>query len=150
MSSARYLTQLFLAYPPLLEQGGKFISSQRCHSAPFLGRMWQKLPDIGNYRQRKSLYLQNYAHQPMKIALERCYLLRTEEYCVSLIRATRRKCSPSPKTASPSPRSWLMNGARLTIKASYRRGMPPMELRRSADLRCIYNELNQRIFYPIC
>lgn len=28
--------------------------------------------------------------------------------------------------------------------------MSPMELRRSADLRCIYNELNQRIFNLIC
>ena len=46
------LGQLLLTHPPLLEQGGKFISSQRCHSVPFLGRMWQKLPDIGNYRQR--------------------------------------------------------------------------------------------------
>lgn len=46
------LGQLLLAHPPLLEQGGKFNPSQCCHSVPFLGCMWQKLPNTGNYRQR--------------------------------------------------------------------------------------------------
>ena len=39
------LRQLLLAHAPLLEQAAKFISSQCCHSVPFLGCMWQK-----NYR----------------------------------------------------------------------------------------------------
>lgn len=52
------LGQLLLAHAPLFEQGGKFNPSQCCHSVPFLGCMWQKLPNTGNYRQRKSLYLQ--------------------------------------------------------------------------------------------